>query len=332
MNEIRIAQIEARSWGSNPRNYKLNSIGLGDAPVEIDIIRPWENIEKKYHLFLISDDLCLTKLPFYIPKYQRVALLKESHLLPMIYEPLAVPKLLNRFTTIITHYDGFVALNNRFKLVPYSSNMLGACPYNSWTCLPDLAQKQKFCSAVISLGSDTFVSPSLFLRQQVIDYLSHCHSIDLFGRSSNPIEFKADALESYAFSIAMENTVSSSYFTEKLIDCILTGAIPIYHGSRSVLSFFDKRGILFFDSLAELKSILSSLSLDSYLSLREYAVQNFEAAIHLKLADYHGYLHRVLDAIIPAIRVKDLRPFRISTSLVSRFIAGARHGISFLDS
>lgn len=332
MERLRIAQIEPRSWGDNPRRYAINSFGSQSISVEIDIIKPWEDIDIGYHLFLISDDLCLSKLPFFIPKSQRIALLKESHLLPCIYDASNVGKLMTRFNLILTHHDGLAAADKRFQLVPFSSNMVELCPYAKPTSLPEVSRKLKFCSAVISLGSAPFTSPSLFLRKQVIEYLSGHRKVDLFGKSSNYIKCKADALLPYAFSIAMENTISSSYFTEKLIDCILTGAIPIYHGSRSVLNYFDQRGILFFDSLAELKVILSNLTPESYLSMREFAVINFEKAIHLRFADYHGYLHRACDAIASAIQATEITPFRINTSLFSRLKAEARHRSSFFIS
>ena len=129
----------------------------------------------------------------------------------------------------------------------------------------------------------------------------------------------------------MENIVSPSYFTEKLIDCILTGCIPIYHGSRSVLNYFDERGILFFESLSELREILSKLSIADYMNLRGYAESNFQSAVGLRLADYHGYLHRTCDAIISFVNVDNLRPFRISHSFTSRIMANARYGLTSFD-
>ena len=74
---IKIAQIEARSWGAHPKSYQINHVGTVDYSFEVDIISPWNSSEKSYHLYLVSDDLCLTKLPFYIPKIQRIALLKR---------------------------------------------------------------------------------------------------------------------------------------------------------------------------------------------------------------------------------------------------------------
>ena len=327
---IRIAQIEARSWGAHPKSYQINHLSTVDHSFEVDIISPWNSSKKSYHLYLVSDDLCLSKLPFYIPTHQRIALLKESHLLPMIYEPSNVPKLLSRFNLIVTHHDRIAASDKKCKLVPYSSNMVDLCPYETPCCLPAVSKKTNLCSAVISLGAGNLNSSARVLRKEVIEYLSTNQLVNLFGKSTNPIERKADALVTYAFSVAMENIVSPSYFTEKLIDCILTGAIPIYHGSRSVLNYFDGRGIIFFDSLDELKQILSNLSQADYVTLRRYAEKNFEIALRLRLADYHGYLHRICDVIASAVDFSNLMPFTISHSFISKLKATAIYGFSSL--
>ena len=58
-------------------------------------------------------------------------------------------------------------------------------------------------------------------------------SIDIFGFGHNPLADKALALDRYQFSIVIENTPSEHYWTEKLADCILGNAIPIYSGASN---------------------------------------------------------------------------------------------------
>ena len=40
----------------------------------------------------------------------------------------------------------------------------------------------------------------------------------------------------------MENNIEPDYFTEKLIDCFLTGTVPIYLGPKQVENYFDPNG------------------------------------------------------------------------------------------
>ena len=64
-------------------------------------------------------------------------------------------------------------------------------------------------------------------------------NIDVFGFGHHPIELKDHALDSYRFSIAIENMPSSHYMTEKICDVALGHSVPIYSGASMVNSFFD---------------------------------------------------------------------------------------------
>lgn len=64
--------------------------------------------------------------------------------------------------------------------------------------------------------------------------------IDLFGAGvGKPFESKFDILKDYAYCIVVESCRIDSYFTEKLIDPISTGAIPLYWGCPSIHNFID---------------------------------------------------------------------------------------------
>lgn len=54
--------------------------------------------------------------------------------------------------------------------------------------------------------------------------------VDVFGRGYTPVNYKLDALKDYEFSIVIENENTPGWFTEKLIDCYMTGTIPINWG------------------------------------------------------------------------------------------------------
>ena len=104
--------------------------------------------------------------------------------------------------------------------------------------------------------------------------------IDLYGRGIKEVESKLDVLHNYAFALAIENNVSKNdyYFTEKLVECIITGTIPIYYGCPNVDKFFDIRGILTFNTQEELNNILDNLNEEKYNSMLKYAKANYEKA------------------------------------------------------
>jgi hypothetical protein len=41
------------------------------------------------------------------------------------------------------------------------------------------------------------------------------------------------------YSVAVESSSETNYFTEKLIDCLITKTIPIYWGCPNISDFFD---------------------------------------------------------------------------------------------
>jgi hypothetical protein len=73
------------------------------------------------------------------------------------------------------------------------------------------------------------------LRHQSV--LKFKDKMDLYGRGYNPVEYKLKCLKDYAFSLTIENTKKDYYFTEKLIDCFMTGTVPIYWGCPSIQKF-----------------------------------------------------------------------------------------------
>ncbi|MBP7232250.1 MAG: hypothetical protein KBA28_09990 [Syntrophaceae bacterium] len=64
-------------------------------------------------------------------------------------------------------------------------------------------------------------------------------AIDLFGRGLNEIEDKWDALASYRYHVALENSSVNHYWTEKLSDAFLAGCYPIYYGCPNINDYFS---------------------------------------------------------------------------------------------
>ncbi len=120
-------------------------------------------------------------------------------------------------------------------------------------------------------------------RNQIVDKFSNI--IDLYGKAHKPIEFKIESLKDYRFQIVVENNKSDFYFTEKLIDCFQTGVIPIYWGCPSIHNFFDSNGIIMFNTIEELYSILKSLSNDLYEFKIESVRNNFEISKNYLIAE-----------------------------------------------
>lgn len=110
-------------------------------------------------------------------------------------------------------------------------------------------------------------------RQNVADKNKNNLNLYGFGRS-NALNKKIDGLKDYMFSVAMENSIYDTYYTEKILDCFLTGTIPIYWGTSKIVDIFDKDGILFLNSDGSLPEISETI----YHSKINAIKNNFEIA------------------------------------------------------
>jgi hypothetical protein len=111
-------------------------------------------------------------------------------------------------------------------------------------------------------------------------------AVDCYGQLPHSYaKTMLDCLRDYRFQIVMENNISDTYFTEKLIDCLVAGTVPIYRGTRKLSRFFDPNGILHFDSIEELCRILQNLTPHSYEERLDAVRRNFAAARDFVLAE-----------------------------------------------
>ena len=100
--------------------------------------------------------------------------------------------------------------------------------------------RQKFCAAVISnnFSSDGF-------RFKFIEELNKYKKIDMEGYAMNNIgkrvEDKKKFLSSYKFSIAINNSEGQGYISEKILDSLISGTIPIYYGGYMIDEFIKHK-------------------------------------------------------------------------------------------
>lgn len=143
--------------------------------------------------------------------------------------------------------------------------------------------KTKLCSMIFS---DKQWNAGHRLRNSVYNIIKNKSSIDFYGSGVNRYtEYKISALREYMFSICMENegpqhlfAINNDYFSEKLLDCLLTGTLPIYYGNKTIANYFDIDGIILFDSADQIEDIIDSISRETYEVKKEAVVNNFVLA------------------------------------------------------
>lgn len=101
-------------------------------------------------------------------------------------------------------------------------------------------------------------------------------AIDYFGRGTNEVSDKYEALVHYKYSIAIENSSIEGYFTEKLFECFLTYTLPVYYGCPDLTNYFDERSFIRIDILnpeGSFKVIEDLLREDIYESRLPYLIE-----------------------------------------------------------
>ena len=183
----------------------------------------------------------------------------------------------SKFTQILGWHESLINLPN-FTFKPITE-------ISQWSILPaelDTKQFQIYAKTkqVSFITSNKNMCPGHQFRLDCLNEIKTQNlSVDLFGRGINEIDSKLQGLKDYRFCIAMENDYSNNYFTEKLLDCMLSGTIPIYYGCKNVEKYFDINGIITFKTVNELIDILNNLSEDDYESRVESIQTNYKTAL-----------------------------------------------------
>jgi len=178
-----------------------------------------------------------------------------------------------KFKYVLTFDDSLLSKGENYIYLPF-----GGCWINSED--QKIHEKTKLTSIISSAKKMTYGHN---LRHIIIN--KYKDSLDVYGGGYNFIENKIIGLKDYRFSITIENIKKDFYITEKLIDCFVTGTVPIYWGCPKLDKFFDMEGIIMFDDLKDIDNIINNLSIETYNKMLTSIKNNFELAKSFFLAE-----------------------------------------------
>jgi len=189
-------------------------------------------------------------------------------------EPPTILNLINQISQNKNNFDLILAwhpevLNNceNSELFPF-----GSC----WIKDSDriIHEKNKILS-IIASGKKQTVGHRL--RHDIIN--SNFIDMDIFGHGYNPIDNKIIALKDYMFSLIIENDDTDNWFTEKIVDCLVTGTIPIYWGCSNISDYFNIEGFIQIKSINDFKNIVPKLNKDTYNNMLPFIKENFNLSL-----------------------------------------------------
>jgi hypothetical protein len=208
---------------------------------------------------------------------------------PRAYAPASyqlLESLIDKFDMVLT-YDSKLLKQypNVTKRIPASGIFLDS------ESIFIKSEKNKLCSMIYS--EKTMLEGHRLrhvIAKLITDNFGAVGPVDMFGSGTGArLVKKSDALNHYMFSISVENSIDDFYITEKAFDCFATRTIPIYWGSNKIKTDFslNPEGILIFNTLEELMSIVATISPELYDSRLSAIEENYQAVLKHYSVDDH---------------------------------------------
>jgi hypothetical protein len=187
---------------------------------------------------------------------------------PQLYETMA--REAPRFDVVLSLAGPELVAGPNVVHWPWGSSWV---PLAEWRVYP----KSRLCSII---ASGQRAAPGHRLRHEVIAMLrARGFDCEVLGHGYRPVPTKRDGLADFRFSIVIENSIAGSgrYMTEKIIDALAVGTVPVYWGNPAARQLFGE-GVIPWSTLAELEALLPSLTPQRYEALAPHVAANLERA------------------------------------------------------
>lgn len=195
--------------------------------------------------------------------------------------PNKIPSNCKEFDLILTWYNKIIESCENTFLFPF-----GSCWINESDRI--IHSKTKNISII---ASSKRMTEGHKMRHDIINNYSSI--MDVYGRGYNFIENKIEGLKEYRFSIIIENEKIDNWFTEKIIDCMITGTIPIYWGCENISSYFNTNGFFIINNIEDVDKIIPNLNDETYNKMLPFVIENFNNS--LKYADFWYRVEDIID-------------------------------------
>ena len=193
----------------------------------------------------------------------------------------------SRYDILLAHDDEILKACPNAKLYVFGSCWISPDTYNAI----DITRKLPRISSLTGWKDTTDghnFRRTLYFNQKSIDlpitwYRSCMHVWMTEEITSNPVldasQFsKQELFLDYQYSLVIENNRAPNYFTEKLMDCLMTKTIPIYWGCTNIDRWFDTTGWIILETTHMNELIEKCKILPVYSENLETINKNYESA------------------------------------------------------
>jgi hypothetical protein len=258
-----------RERNSIPNKFSY-SYGLEDGEFDITLIQDMDIIK------FINGDITINRGKIIADIHEAPHLLEQQQVYDAVKENSHLFDLILTFDSELLKLPNSKFRNGGYEVVLNKNVHLQQYPMLQDDSLQQIYDKCKMISFITS--NKTMTEWHRFRLSCVQKLIQSNVAVDLFGKGIKDIKGKIEGLRDYKFSVTIENGLHDNYFTEKILDCFLTGTIPVYKGCKNINEFFDINGIITFDTEDDLVEILNNLTDADYESRKDAIQINFELA------------------------------------------------------
>ena len=209
------------------------------------------------------------------PGKGQVAWLSESFFLHPENYWMALQK---PFDYVLTH-NRYWAENHELE------NWLWQPHGGSWIDLNRWGMQEK-THGVSMILSEKRSLPGHKLRHAVAEEYRFRNLIDAVYGYVNERVGKFDGLAPFQYSVVIESERCPGFFSEKLIDCMAVGTIPIYWGCQDVERYFDMSGVIRVEDMVGIEhALMLARDVDDMTWRKEAAARNMEKAKRYRISE-----------------------------------------------
>jgi len=196
-----------------------------------------------------------------------------------------LPWMAGRWHRILTHQASLAARCRNARVVPHGGTWIPRAV--------DAAAPR--AGRIAMIASSKASTEGHRLRHRIAEWArTAVPDMALLGRGYRLLEDKADGHLPFMYSVVIENGSYPGYFTEKLVDCLRCGSVPIYWGDPEIGRVFDASGIITCGSEHEVREAMRSADVDDFDRRRTARERN--AAIAARCADHRPSVARILSS------------------------------------
>lgn len=190
----------------------------------------------------------------------------------------------NEFEALFTYDEEILDTFSNAKFVPFCADY--------WYSEPDKNNYMRKNKNISMLASDRNSAKLHRLRKNLAFRCKKEKLADTFGTfDGGPYVNCGVTLKDYRFQIAIENDISSFFFTEKITNCFAAQTVPIYLGAKKIDKFFNPDGIIqiSLDDIENIEKILAQCTSEEYERRLPAILDNFERV--KEYANFSDYIY-----------------------------------------